>query len=904
MQNQGQDDPWESALIPGEDNGEKKRTPFPLRVWGALWQFQQPNLYVVSGKDVGKDLDKFGSRLHLGARVISAVELESVPPQTWTWRWPGFSPFQTIGYSEDINFSGPLKPMNFTIPEGTSERGIFQFKANPPAQTVMLTGETDGIIHIKAENGWLYLNGTLDWEKRSAHRLQVAGLDASGKTVEGPYPVIIIVKDINDNQPIFTEESYHGSVRENSRPGRPFMYVNATDQDDPSTPNAQLFYRILAQLPSPGGEVYFQVHNQTGGISVTQEGSKALDIKKNNKYQLVVMVTDMGGQGENAFSTSTNVFITINENIWKSPDPISIAENSTEPHPFKITQVMWNDLGAHYELINKEKLPRFPFSVDQNGSIYATQPLDREEKESYVFYVAALDETKKPLARPLEILVEVTDINDNPPVCASAVTIFEVQENERIGSNIGVLEASDADKEGSANSFLSYRILEQIPDKHVFLLQSHTGLFQLSQSSLRKQDAPQYSVTVEVSDSVFKTKCAVQINIIDINDQIPIFEQSDYGSQLIDEDAPVGTTILTIQARDADEPFTGSSKIIYKIIQGDPNNTLEVETDPQTNAGYVKIKKPLDFETLPSYNLVFRAENPEPLVLGVDYNSSSSATFKLFVRDVNEAPVFSQPIYQVQISEGVPQETNVTTVTAKDPEGQHIRYSLKGDVRNWLKIDPYTGEIFTAAQLDREAEQNYKLQVVATEQGGSGLSSSVLLSLSLTDVNDNPPRLIKEYKDFFFCYPLQNPGSLIFEATDDDKQSYRGPQFTFSLGDDTSQKDWEVTKINGTHAKLSTKHTNFEEKAYMVSVKINDGGKPPLEGTSSFPVNMCSCVDERCYMPVERQPGRPTVGMAVGILLATLLVIGIILTVVFVRLRKKGNANLGNATRAEVTPLK
>uniref|UniRef100_F6WJ35 Cadherin 17 n=1 Tax=Ornithorhynchus anatinus TaxID=9258 RepID=F6WJ35_ORNAN len=786
---------------------------------------------------------------------------------------------------------------------------LLVFKVSPPAQTVKLTGETDDIICIKPETGWLYLNGTLDWEKRSAHRLQVAGLDARGTTVEGPYPIVIIVTDINDNQPVFTQENFKGSVRENSRPGRPFMHVSATDLDDPSTPNAQLFYRILAQIPNPGVEMYFQVDNQTGAISITREGSKELDVKKNNNYQLFVMVTDMGGQGDNAFSTSTNVFITIEENIWKSPDPIYIAENSTEPHPLKITQVMWNDLGAHYELVNKEKQSRFPFSVDQNGSIYATQPLDREEKESYVFYLAALDEMKKALARPLEILVEVIDINDNPPVCPSPVTIFEVQENEKIGSNIGVLKASDADKEGSGNSFLSYRILEQIPEtsgKNLFLLQLHTGVFQLAQSSPKKQDAPQYNLTVEVSDNVFKTKCAVQINIIDINDQIPIFEQSDYGSQTIAENAPVGTTILNIQARDGDEPFTGSSKIIYKIIQGDPHDTLEVETDPQTNTGYVKIKKPLDFETLPTYDLVFKAENPEPLVFGVDYNSSSFATFKLFVDDVNEAPVFFQSIYQVQISEGAPLGTNLTKVTAKDPEGQEIRYSLARDVRNWLKIDPHTGEVFTAAQLDREAEQFYKPYVVATEQGGSRLSSSVLLSLSLNDINDNPPRLIKQYTGFFFCYPLQARGSLIFEATDDDRQWYLGPQFTFSLGDDTSDKDWEVTKINGTHAKLSTKHTNFEEKVYTVSVKINDGGKPPLEGTSSFPVTVCTCADGRCYKPVERQPGRPTVGMAVGILLGTFLVIGIILTVVFIRLKKKQrrNANAENATGSEVSPLK
>lgn len=49
---------------------------------------------------------------------------------------------------------------------------------------------------------------------------------------------------------------------------------------------------------------------------------------------------DMGGQNENSFSDSTSVDIIVNENIWKAPEPVEIVENSTDPHPIKITQVV------------------------------------------------------------------------------------------------------------------------------------------------------------------------------------------------------------------------------------------------------------------------------------------------------------------------------------------------------------------------------------------------------------------------------------------------------------------------------------------------------------------------------------------------------------------------------------
>lgn len=153
------------------------------------------------------------------------------------------------------------------------------------------------------------------------------------------------------------------------------MYVNATDLDDPATPNGQLTYQIVMQLPKVNEVMYFQINNKTGAISLTREGksgdtligvieskkgprsvsvsetfpflffllsigSKELDPAKNPSYNLVVSVKDMGDQAGNSFSDSVPVVITVKENIWKGPEPIQIIENSTDPHPIKITQVV------------------------------------------------------------------------------------------------------------------------------------------------------------------------------------------------------------------------------------------------------------------------------------------------------------------------------------------------------------------------------------------------------------------------------------------------------------------------------------------------------------------------------------------------------------------------------------
>ncbi|KFV81908.1 Cadherin-17, partial [Struthio camelus australis] len=746
--------------------------------------------------------------------------------------------------------TGPLKDMNFSVPEGPGVRLIYQFTAEPPAVSFSITGEKDGILDIVPKTGVLYLNGSLDWETKSKYSLQVESLDEKGERVKGPYTIIILVEDINDNPPEFDQAEYTGVVRQNSRPGKPFMYVHATDRDDPSTPHAQLTYSILHHFPNPYSKMLFQIDNVTGAISPSRTGSQYLDPKKQDTFTLVVTVKDMAGMTTNAFTSSTDVVITVKESLWKAPPIIYIQENSTQDHPINISQVRSNEPDAIYGLFEKENLPRLPFSVDQQGVIYVTEPLDREEKDAYSFFVITKDKEGELVDKPLQISVVVEDINDNPPVCQNALTVLEVQENEGAGSNIGTVSATDMDEKGTLNSRLQFKIESQVPAvpaSDLFLIQQDTGILQLISRSLNKRIASSYSLKVLVTDAVFQTICDVQIHVIDINDQIPIFEKSDYQNVTVAEDLPVGTVILEIQATDADEPLTGSSYIIYEVKEGDPNKTFVIETDPETNRGSIKINKALDFETTQVYNLVIHATNPEPLVTGVQYNSSSITVFKVFVTNVDEPPIFSREAYLGEVFENIPVNTLVMTVEAHDPEGDTVRYSLEGDVRNWLRIDSSTGKIYTASPLDREQEQAYEVQVVASESNNVAQKSTATFIINLKDVNDNPPRLAMNYT-LFFCHPLSGGERTLIQATDDDEQKYYST-FTFSLKDDMKTgNNWEISKINRTHAYLSPKHTDFEEKVYNVPVIINDNGRPPLEGEVNLEVNICECSSEQsCF---------------------------------------------------------
>ncbi|NWH83967.1 CAD17 protein, partial [Aegithalos caudatus] len=747
--------------------------------------------------------------------------------------------------------SGPLKDMDFSVQEGGGPRILHQFTLEPPAVSFRMSGEKAGIIDIEPNTGILYINGSLDWETKQVHKLQVESLDGSGNVVNGPYAVTIYVEDINDNPPEFDQTRYFGVVRQNSRPGKPFMYVHATDHDDPTTPHAQLSYSILHHFPNPYEEMLFQIDNVTGEISPSRTGSYYLDPQKQDTFTLVVSVKDMAGKTINAFTSSVDVIITVMESLWKAPPTIHIQENSTQVHPVNISKVQSNEPGVVYDIFEKEKLPRLPFSISQNGDIYVTEPLDREEKDTYTFFVVSKDNTGELVDKPLQIHVVVEDIDDNPPVCQQELTIIEVQENEAGGSTIGTVFATDMDEKDTFNSRLKFQIQSQepeFPSNNLFYIQQDTGTLQLTGRSLSKRDSAKYFLKVLVTDSKFETICDVEVHVIDINDEIPIFKYSDYGSVTVAEDIPIGTVILEIQATDGDEPDTGSSLIIYQVKEGDPNNTFIIETDSETNRGFIKINKALDFETMPVYDLVINATNPEPLVEGVQYNSSSLTLFKVFVTNVEEPPVFLDPVYKTEVSEDIPVNTLVMTVEAYDPEGDSdLKIVLKEVQGKYAQCLACAKILFLKKSYLLVEEEIYSVEVVASELNNAAQKSKAFLVLHLRDVNDNPPQIAMDYPTFF-CYPVSGGERTLIQATDADELFFYS-KFTFSLADEmNARNNWEISKFNATHAYLSPKHANFEEKMYDVPIILNDNGNPSLENKVNLKVSICKCSSENsCF---------------------------------------------------------
>ncbi|XP_030641250.1 cadherin-17 [Chanos chanos] len=848
---------------------------------------------------------------------------------------------------------GQLEDKMISVPEATPvPYPIYQFVSTADGvSSYRVIGETEGKIKISTD-GWLYLEEALVWSPEQRHSIKIEAVSADDETVDGPYAVTLIVQDVNNNPPIFTEKVYTGSIMERKPAGVPIVHVTASDNDDPETPNAALVYSIVSQIPDTPESPLFTIDPHTGRISTTEEGALTLKaqkrvayhidevrgspevlrskfeeyctpvneipyeenpfftcvqksevLRRNNfedpDYTLLVRVEDLGGEAENALSGTALVHIVITQNLWVPPPPITIKENLISDYPKLIATVHANDPDALYRLVQKERSLEFPFSIDQEGQIFVNGPLDREAKDMYILVVFAEDEEGNELEPPMEIPVKVLDENDNAPVCLHDQAVLEVQENEIAGNVVGFVPVHDADDEKTPNALLSYTILSQTPDKPsatMFTVDGFSGKIQVANQNFIRRQVAEYKLNIKVADGGgvaegHSIECEVTIKVIDLNNEIPIFERNDYGVHSIPELAEVGTQVLTIKANDADDPGTGSSKVEYFITSGDPHKMFAIEVDEDTGEGKVYIAKPLDYEEQHSYKLQIDARNPEPLVKGVEYDAQSTTVVVIDLVNIDEPPEFTMDSMEINVPENFTKGATILKIDAKDPEGQEIKFKMEGDELGWLELDENTGELKTKGDLDREAAEKINIKVTVFEKDAPDQKVERDLSIHLMDVNDNMPKL--EVTTGFICVAKMTP--IVLRASDSDGAPF-GEPFQFSLG--RKSPNWEVKELDGTSAHLILKKKPPKDDTFKVPVLIKDNAGMGVSQT--FEVRVCNCTSlGYCYEEPGVQDGVWGMGNTIAILAGTIGFMLLVLVIVAHRIKKSNEKKKAAAVMAE-----
>ncbi|XP_041341972.1 protocadherin gamma-A7-like, partial [Pyrgilauda ruficollis] len=205
------------------------------------------------------------------------------------------------------------------------------------------------------------------------------------------------------------------------------------------------------------------------------------------------------------------------------------------------------------------------------------------------------------------IQVDITDINDNAPSFREPETELKIIETTAPGSRFPLTEAQDPDS--GRNSLQSY---ELSGDEHFSLaVQAGPGGDQRPElvlaKALDREEAAFHELVLRASDGGDPARTGtarIRVTVLDANDNAPVFSQAEYTVR-VPEDVPVGSTLLSIPATDADEGLNGEIKYSFKKITEKSSQIFQLDSD----TGAIKLLRSLDFEEGDSYKLEMQAHD-------------------------------------------------------------------------------------------------------------------------------------------------------------------------------------------------------------------------------------------------------------------------------------------------------
>ncbi|XP_076861956.1 protocadherin gamma-A1-like isoform X19 [Brachyhypopomus gauderio] len=440
------------------------------------------------------------------------------------------------------------------------------------------------------------------------------------------------------------------------------------------------------------------------------------------------------------------------------------------------------------------------------------------------------------LENPMEfytITVEVLDINDNPPSFENAEINFKISESANPGVKFTLERAVDLDV--GMNSLKSYSLM---PSDHFILKFKNQiegqNVEMVLQKPLDREQIEHMSLVltaVDGGDPQMSGNIQIHITVLDANDNAPVFTQPVYKAA-VKENAPKGSIVATVSASDADEG--SNSKIGYSITNTQDN--VRYVFDINEDNGQVAVVGHIDFEKAKFYEIHVQASDRGGL--------TDSCKIVVDVLDINDnSPSISVMSKTNIIAEDSKSGTVVTMINIQDPdsgENGKVQCFLKEDIPFMLKTT--TNNFFslvTDSDLDRERESAYNISVSCADEGEPSLSSSVTLSLQISDVNDNAPVFERSSYEASVM-ENNNPGVSVFTIKAVDADWNQNARISYIL-EDSSVNGLPISSFVSVGADSGVIHAlrsfDYEQiKNFQFHIKAQDGGSPPLSSNVSVKI--------------------------------------------------------------------
>lgn len=512
--------------------------------------------------------------------------------------------------------------------------------------------------------------------------------------------------------------------------------------------------------------------------------------------------TDFPDNPRSGSATIRVVLRDVNDNapvITSAPSNITLREDVTLNTIIGTVTATDADSGEDGTVLFSIREANSPFGLTSptSGQLVVVRALDFELAQSYFITVRATDNAtaNSRLFSETVISVTVTDVNDNAPIFSpvSGEYACRLVELGPIGEECVNVVATDADGTAPFNT-VSFRLL----GARGFL--ELNGSRVVTAAPLDRQLGASMSLVVVATDGGGRsTVGTVNVTVLDFNNFAPQFSQQVYAAT-VREDAD-GVELLQLNATDADTANTDNSRIGFSIVSGNADGHFAV--DPDTGRLTTVSARPLDRERVAAYDLTVRARD-----FGVPTPHQSDALVRVTVTDFNDnRPVVQSESLSCSLPEDVIGQAVCTRVGATDVDLANsgtVEYQLaSGNAAGKFSLDAQTGcvsleieprrplafasshvfcssathfrvdllfcrFVFTRAPLDRENVSSYTLVVQTTDLGiNDGFTSLTAANLTtitvtVTDVNDNPPIIFNANERNFTLSEDTPPGTFLF----------------------------------------------------------------------------------------------------------------------------------------------
>ncbi|XP_067375077.1 protocadherin-10b isoform X3 [Channa argus] len=550
--------------------------------------------------------------------------------------------------------------------------------------------------------------------------------------------------------------------------------------------------------------------------------------------------------------------VDINDNPPSFPETditVEISESATPGTRFPLESAFDPDVGSNalrtYDITTNNYF-YLDVQTQTDGNKFAElvleKPLDREQQAAHRYVLTAVDGGQPPRTGTALLVVKVLDSNDNVPVFEQPVYTVSLSENAPVGTLVIQLNATDLDE--GLNGEIVYSFSNHISNrvKDLFSIDPRTGRIEV-RGEVDFEESSLYQIFVQAKDlgpNAVPAHCKVLVKVSDVNDNAPEITFSTVTESVSEKAAP-GTVIALLSVTDRDSEENGQIQVeilgdVPFKLKSSFRNYFTIVTDGALNR-----------EHADSYSVTVVARDKGTPSL------ATSKSIRVQVSDENDnAPTFTQPIYDVYVAENNVPGAYIHAVTALDPDIGHnalISYSIlecdiQGmSVKTYVSINEETGYLYALRSFDYEQLKDFTFMVQARDTGTPELSSNATVKVIIVDQNDNAPLVLGPLGKNGTAKELlprsAEPGYLVTRIVAMDSDDGENARLSYSIqrGNENGmfRMDWRTGELR-TARRVSAKRDPHQ--LYDLLIEVRDHGQPPLSSSASVLVMLVDSVAE------------------------------------------------------------